>query len=362
MTERPRSGLDVDLGDRCSATAFAWARTTFRNREGRDGAPVGGLEGSFSNVIELGGSRLSMTSDGIGSKVEIAERMGVYDTLGFDLLAMVVDDLVANGSEPVAVSNILDVDRLDHAVVDQLMRGLCAAAGTAGVAVTGGEIAELGERVGGYGTGMHFNWAATAVGVLPPGRAAIDGSRVAPGQAVVAIQGRGFRSNGFSLVRGAMQAAFGPEWHTAPFDGERTWGDVLLIPSRIFARLLVDALDAGLPITGIAHITGGGIGGKLGRVLKRNGLGAELDDLFPAHEPMVRLQKLARIPEATAYKLWNMGNAMLVVLEREACEAMLRMSHERGFETRVAGRVTAERAIRIHSRGADPQRLTIDIP
>jgi phosphoribosylformylglycinamidine cyclo-ligase len=362
MSERPRSGLDVDLGDRCSATAYAWARMTFRNRAGRDGSPVGDLEGSFSNVIELGGSGLSMTSDGIGSKVELAERMGVYDTLGSDLVAMVVDDLAANGSEPVALSNILDVDRLDHSVVDQLMRGLCAAAETAGVAVTGGEIAELGERVGGYGTGMHFNWAATAVGVLPPGRQAIDGSRVAPGQAVVALRSRGFRSNGFSLVRGAMQAAFGSEWHTAAFDGERTWGGLLLTPSRIFARLLVGVLDAGLPVTGIAHITGGGIGAKLGRVLKRNGLGAELDDLFPAHEPMLRLQRLAGIPEATAYRLWNMGNAMLVILEREACEAMLRTSHERGFEARVAGRVTAESGIRIRSRGADPQMLTIGAP
>ncbi|MFH1465496.1 MAG: AIR synthase related protein [Pseudomonadota bacterium] len=155
--EKAESGLDTRLGDACSRAAYGWAKKSFANRAGRMGFPVFKAEGGFSNLMDYGGLRLAMTSDGIGTKVELAERLGVYDTLGHDLVAMTCDDLAAAGVEPVNLSNILDVDRLDEAVVDSLMRGLHAAAGVAGIAVVGGEIAELGDRIGGWGTGMHFN-------------------------------------------------------------------------------------------------------------------------------------------------------------------------------------------------------------
>ena len=107
--------------------------------------------------MDFNGVKIGMTSDGIGTKIELAERTGIYNTIGFDLVAMVADDLAANGIETVNLSNILDVDFLDADIVDQLMEGLYKAAKFANITVTGGEIAELGSRIGGYGDRMHFN-------------------------------------------------------------------------------------------------------------------------------------------------------------------------------------------------------------
>lgn len=343
------SGLDLGRQDRASALAFGWAQRTFGNRTGRLGLPVLGTGSFFANLMDFAGTTIAMTSDGIGTKVELAERTGVYDTLGFDLTAMVVDDLAAAGCEPVNVTNILDVDRVDPRVVDDLMRGLHDAAAVARVAVVGGEMAELGDRIGGWGSGMHFNWCATAIGVLPAGRPPLDGSRVASGDVVVALRSDGFRSNGFSLVRRVMAAAFGPDWHQEPF-GDGTWGRVLLTPSRIYAPLVVDLPAAGAGLTGVAHVTGGGVPRNLARLLRPTGLGARLDSLFPPHAPMRELMRRGRIRAEQAYRLWNMGNGMLLTVPPEGVDACLEAAAARGYPARVAGRVTTDPVIELRTQ------------
>jgi phosphoribosylformylglycinamidine cyclo-ligase len=345
----PHSGVDLSLGDRCSAVAFSWARRSFPNRAGRLGEPALEGNGTFANLMKFGPLTLGMTSDGIGTKVEVAERTGIYHTLGWDLVAMVVDDLVALGVEPVDLSNILDVDFLDEAIVDGLMRGLHGAADEAAVAVVGGEIAELGSRIAGFGKGMHFNWCATALGVLPAGRKAIDGRAVVPDDAIVALRGRGLRSNGFSMARRILETQFGADWHEAPFDDDRRWGEVLLTPSRIFAPLILNLLGSGFDLHGVAHITGGGIPDKFARVLRPNALGAVLDSLpepLPVFEQLVRL---GHVPTEQAWHLWNMGCGMLVVLPRVQAASMIAQASSRGFEAQVAGRVKKEPGISIQA-------------
>lgn len=351
------SGVDIDLGNDCSRTAYRWAQRTFRNRAGRMGMPCLKAEGSFSNLMAFGDLRLAMTSDGIGTKVEVAERLGVYDTLGFDLVAMTCDDLAAVGVEPVNLSNILDVDHLDPGVVDALMRGLHDAATVAGVAVVGGEIAELGDRIGGWCPGMHFNWCATATGVLPPGQEPLDGTAVTPGDAVVALRSRGFRSNGFSLVRRILAGALGPDWHGVPWAEGRTWGEVALTPSVVYCPLVVALRAAGIPLHGAAHITGGGVAENLARVLAANGLGAHLDDLFEPHPFMRDLQALGGVPEETAYRLWNMGNGMLLVVPEDRVAEVVAEAAARDVAARVAGRITPSPGVVVESRGLHPTRL-----
>lgn len=351
MTTERKSGLDIAMGGRCSAVAYGWTRTTFAAREGKPGAVFEGLNASFASLVEFGGQRIGITSDGVGTKVEVAERVGTYSTLGFDLVAMVADDLAANGIEPTNLSNILDVDHLDERVVDQLMRGLSEAAGKAGVALTGGEIAELGGRIAGWGDGMHFNWCATALGVLPARlKRPIDGSACLPGDVVVSIAERGLRSNGFSLARKILTEAFGERWHSGcPKGIDSTWGECLLTPSVVCCRLVAALIEAGTVPHGIAHITGGGIPDKLGRVLRSRAIGAQLDAL---HEPppFVKVMlELGKIPAEEAYRHWNMGNAMLLALTERDAEAALRMASEQGFEAKVAGRLIDEPAIRIES-------------
>ncbi|RKY47090.1 MAG: phosphoribosylformylglycinamidine cyclo-ligase, partial [Candidatus Neomarinimicrobiota bacterium] len=250
MAESTKSGIDIDLGNQCSRTAYSWAKKSFMHRPPGSGNPLMAVDGVFSNVMDYRGVKVGISSDGIGTKIELAERTGIYDTLGFDLVAMTADDLAANGIEAVNLSNILDVDFLDHEIVDALMGGLYKAVKLARMTVTGGEIAELGGRIGGYGDRMHFNWCSTATGLIPEGSELIDGSNIRPGQMVVSLASRGFRSNGFSLIRKVMHEAFGPEWHTKSWSENQSWGEILLTPSRIFAPLITDLMKARVPLYG----------------------------------------------------------------------------------------------------------------
>ena len=119
-----QSGLNIDLGDACSKTAYDWSKKTFVNRQGKAGMPCFKVDGAFANMLDFQGVNIGISSDGIGTKIELAERTGIYHTLGFDLMAMIIDDLVAGGFEPTTLSNIIDVDVLDADIIDQMMRGL----------------------------------------------------------------------------------------------------------------------------------------------------------------------------------------------------------------------------------------------
>jgi len=288
--ESRAEGVNLDLGNTCSRKALSWAKKTVEHRSGKPGALALGPEDAFATILDFGMTKIAVTSDGIGTKIELAERLGTYDTLGFDLVAMVVDDLAATGAHPVGISNILDVDSLDEGIVDDLMKGLHDAATVAGIVITGGEIAQLGERIRGWGERMHFNWCGTGVGVLSEEAGFVDDSRVGPGDVIVSLASRGLRSNGFTLARNILQRAHGDDWHNTSFDGKTSWGQTLLSPSRIFAPAVRRLEDCGVPLHGVAHITGGGIPDNLARVLAANRYGAALDTLFPPHAAMRRLQ------------------------------------------------------------------------
>lgn len=352
------AGYDIDLGNECSRNAYAWSKKTFVNRAGKPGEAAQDLDGGFANEIRFGNARLGISSDGIGTKIEVAERVGKFDTLGYDLVAMTADDLIVGGFVPTNLSNIIDVNTLDYEVIDELMRGLHDACNFAEVAITGGEIAELGNRIGGWaGAKMNFNWCSTAIGSLHPSlERPLSGAAVQAGQAVVALRSPSFRSNGFSLARRTLQNLFGDNWHSAPYDGPdatpygkagHTWGEVLLAPSLIYSPGVARVLDAGLPLHAAAHITGGGIADNFKRVLK-NGVGAELTHLFEPLPAMQKLTELAGITPADAYLYWNMGNGMLLVTDDAQAAAVAAHLQAQGYEAQVAGRITPESGIRLH--------------
>ncbi len=355
-----QSGTDIDLGNRCSRIAYGWAKKTFGNRPPGAGNPLMNLDSGFSNIMDFGGVKIGMSSDGIGTKIELAERTGIYHTLGFDLIAMVADDLAANGLETVNLSNILDVDFLEAKIVDELMRGLHEAANFARITVTGGEIAELGKRIGGWGQRMHFNWGATGIGILPDGQEIVDGSKIQPGDVVIALKSRGFRSNGFSLLRRIMHEQFGGNWHMQSYDDSTSWGEKLLTPSLIYSPLIANLRRQGLELHGIAHITGGGIPDNLERILKPQGLGAELTDIFEPLTVMRRVQELGHVPEAQAYRLWNMGNGMLLIVSREAKVQVLEKVENSEYSARVCGEITEKMSVLMHTKGLNPTIIEIE--
>ena len=349
--QNKQSGFDIDLGNQCSQNAFSWAKKTFANRAGKAGQVVLKVDGAFSNMLDFNGVKIGITSDGIGTKIEVAERTGIYDTLGYDLVAMVADDLIAGGFVPTNISNIIDVDNLDYNIIDQLMRGLHHAANFAGIAVTGGEIAELGSRISGWGNNMHFNWCSTAIGVLHPRlQHPVDGSAVHEGDAVIALRSRGFRSNGFSAVRKIMQEQFGNQWHTQPYSDGQSWGEILLTPSLIFAPAVTNVINEGIGTKGIAHITGGGIADNFRRVLKVNRMGANLHNLFEPHPFMVQLANYGHVTPQQAYLYWNMGNGMLLITANKDAEKTVELLNTAGeYQAQVAGHITAKRRITIET-------------
>jgi len=372
------AGYSISAGNAASRNAYHWSKKTFQNRAGQPGEPAQDLDGGFSNEIRFGQERLGISSDGIGTKIEVAERLNQYDTLGYDLIAMTADDLIAAGFVPTNLSNIIDVNHLDYSVVDEMMRGLHDAANFAGMAITGGEIAELGNRIGGWpGARMNFNWCSTAIGVLHPSLAQpLSGKTAEAGHVVVALRSPSFRSNGYSLARKTLQNVFGDNWHLAPFGGDaslneelglrteeltndnssvlspnsslseapKTWGEALLAPSLIYAPGITALLDAGLPLHGIAHITGGGLADNFQRVLK-NGLGAVLDNLFSPLPAMQRLCEIGDISPETAYLYWNMGTGMLLVTEEASAAAVVASLQASGYGAQVAGHLTAESGV-----------------
>jgi phosphoribosylformylglycinamidine cyclo-ligase len=346
---KKQSGVDIDLGNKCSKNAYQWAKRSFKFRQNKAGLALMNVDDSFSNILQFPGSRLGISSDGIGTKIELAERTGIYNTLGYDLMAMVVDDLAANGLEATNISNIIDVDYLDYDIIDQLMQGLYEAAEDCNVAISGGEIAELGNRICGYGNRMHFNWCSTAIGYLPDNlKGPIDGSEIKAGDVIISLKSRGFRSNGFSLVRKIMRENFGNEWHNEKFNDNTTWGKIILTPSLIYSRLITNIISHDLELKGIVHVTGGGIADNLDRILRSKNMGAEFTDLHEVPAYVKQVQQLGKIDSKQAYHLWNMGNGMLLVCDPEIAAQLIPFINESGFTGKIAGLITTEEDIKIN--------------
>lgn len=352
MATYKQSGVDIEAGDRCSALAYAAAKKTFDARKGMFGKPVL-LEGGFSGALDFGDFYLIQNCDGVGSKIAIADAMKKYDTLGYDLLAMVIDDAVCVGAETVSITNTVDTNKVSAKAIGPMMKGLMKACREQKVIIPGGEIAELPDLMKGN------SWNSTAVGIVEK-RKFITGKNVKPGDQIVALQSRGFRSNGFSLVRYILKKTFGANWHKKKFSGKKSWGDATLIPSRIYSAALLDVLGRygkkrSINVKALAHVTGGGIPGNLRRVLGKHG--AHLDNLMKPHSIMLELQKLGNVSDREAYRSWNMGMGMLVITRDVSTLEKTMKKHK--IPMQVIGTVTKEPDIQLVSRGAQQPKKVL---
>lgn len=354
------SGVDQELGDEVSSMLYNAAKLSWPNRKGRLGevfTPFDDFTGV--RVIDVGGlpkgTVMCLGFDGVGTKMEIAERLDNHNTVAYDLFAMVCDDAVVRGGEPVLVGSILDVRALNDdnkkpylGQVRQLATGYFNAAKAADVAIINGEVAELGARVSGYGE-FNYNWGAGCVWFANKDRM-LDGKKIVPGDSIVALQEYGFRSNGLSLVRKILRDCFGSEWHKGA--QHSIAAEHVLTPSTIYCAAVSDMFGGALgepkaAVHGVAHITGGGIPGKLGRALKPSGYGAYLNNLCPVPQVMKELIEIGHVTPDVAYNTWNMGNGMFIVTPEP--EKVLQVAREHNLEGRVAGRVTANPGIVIHA-------------
>lgn len=358
MTTYKNSGVNVELGNDASKVLFEAAKQTWENRKGKFGEIISPFD-DFSGVRGFDvsslpqGSFMSMGFDGVGTKMEIAERLAEHHTIAYDLFAMVCDDAVIRGAEPFVVGSVLDVRSLgnENASYIQLMKelafGYVNAARDAGVAVINGEIAEIGARVSGYGD-FNYNWSAGVIWIANKERM-FTGHEVKPGDKLVGLKEEGFRSNGLSLIRKILTDVYGEDWHL-----REDLARAVLKPSQIYTKAVLDMFGGyqGEPkakITGAAHITGGGIPEKLGRMLKPSGLGADIIDPFEPNKTMKHLQEIGRVSDEEAYKTFNMGQGMIVATPDP--EAVIEVSESYGSEAKIIGEITRNRGITITSRG-----------
>ncbi len=367
MVERaPIQDVNIELGDDVSRMLYEASQLTHGNRPGL----LTEFHTSFSGLRAIPGSYFkhpedlffNMGFDGVGTKVEVSERMADHSAVAFDLFAMVCDDAVVRGAEPLAIGSILDVRQLDDTdetrrAVRQLAEGYVAAAKAAGVVVVNGEVAELGDRVGGYGN-FNYNWGAAILWAAHKDRI-LTGHELRAGDTLVGLKEHGFRSNGITDVRRALLDAYGDDWqHTVvPSLGDTALGRLVQRPSTIYSRF-VNELTGGFDrnktptaiINGVAHITGGGQPSKLGRMLEPSGLGAAIDNPIDPPAIMLHVQNLRELSDKQAYGKWHMGPGMVVVTPEPA--AVLRQAEEFGIDAQAIGSVTEESGIRIRNRGA----------
>ncbi|MFA6027614.1 MAG: AIR synthase-related protein [Patescibacteria group bacterium] len=339
------AGVDVKLGDQASKILYQAAQKTWANRKGL--GKIFSPNKTFSGVRVIDVSQmpkntvLCMGFDGIGTKVEIAQRLNMHNTMAYDLLAMTCDDAVMAGGEPVLAGSVLDVNSLagNMDAIKQLASGYVKAAREAGVAIINGELAELGAHIGGYGR-FHYAWSSTVVWFGRKDRL-FDGRKIRKGDYLVGLKENGFRSNGLSLVRKVLKN-----------NNHRTIWEKVSTPSKIYTKAAV-AMFGGYDkkpqakVHGIAHITGGGIPGKLGRVLKPSGLGAIINDPFEPPEIMKYCQKIGKVTEKEAYSAWNMGQGMVIITPEP--DKVINIALKNKIKAKVIGEVVHKSGITINS-------------
>jgi len=359
------SGVNIDLGDDVSKILYNAAKQTWDNRKGKLGEVIVPFD-DFTGVRAIdvsnlpAGTLMNIGFDGVGTKMELAERVKNHRTIAYDLFAMVCDDAVVRGAEPVLIGSILDVNSLgtsDEPFIEevrQLAEGYIAAAKAANVAIVNGEVAELGSRVGGFGN-FNYNWGAGVVWFAKRDRM-FTGREIKEGDYLVGLREEGFRSNGLSLVRKIMKKNHGDNWHRVLWKrGNVSLADLALTPSRIYTAAVVDMFGGydrqpKTKVHGVAHITGGGVPGKLGRVLNPSGLGAVIDTPFDPSEFVEYTQALGGVPDIEAYKTWNMGQGMIIVTPKP--DEVIKVVADYGIQGQNIGIVTKEQGIRIKNRGA----------
>jgi phosphoribosylformylglycinamidine cyclo-ligase len=324
------AGVDVAAGEHAVELIRPHVAST------RRAGVIGGI-GGFGGLFEVpGGYRspvLVASTDGVGTKLELARAAGRYDGVGIDLVAMCVDDLVCQGAEPLFFLDYLATERLDPLQVERIVAGIAVGCRQAGCALLGGEMAE---HPGTMPAGT-FDLAGFAVGVVERDRI-LDGSAVRPGDDLVGLESPGLRSNGFSLVRRIIERAGlqleGPAWPGAPC----SLAEELLIPSVIYATAVL-ALGRAVSVHAVAHVTGGGLPANVPRALP-TGVTAVIDrTMWRLPRVMEEIVQAGGITDEESLRVFNQGIGMVVAVGAGQGPAALQALERAGVAAGIIGGV-----------------------
>lgn len=302
------AGVDIDAGD-----ALVGAIKPFAKRTMRDGV-LGGI-GGFGALFEIGRKYrepvLVSGTDGVGTKLRLAFELNRHDTVGIDLVAMSVNDILVQGAEPLFFLDYFACGKLDVATASRVIKGVAAGCEQAGCALIGGETAEM---PGMYPEG-EYDLAGFAVGAVEKSEI-IDGRKIVPGDVVLGLASSGIHSNGYSLVRRIIEMVK-PDLN-ADFDG-RTLADALMAPTRIYVKPLL-SLMASVEVKGMAHITGGGLVENIPRILQEHLTAVLKKDAWTMPPLFGWLQKHGNVASEEMHRVFNCGIGMAVIVSREQAE------------------------------------------
>jgi phosphoribosylformylglycinamidine cyclo-ligase len=299
--------------------------------------------GHYASVIKLTADlALALCTDGVGSKTIVASSLNRYDTIAFDCVAMNVNDLLCVGARPLALVDYLGVHTLDAYRADELLSGLGAAAKEAGIAVPGGEVAQLPEVIGSdgrtQGDPTAFDLVGTCVGTLHPDEL-ILGRAVETGDAIIGLRSSGLHSNGYTLARRVLLREAGLSLNERVDGLGRSLGEELLEPTSIYVRAVTALWDAGIETRGLSHITGEGYANL---VRLEAEVGYELDAL-PEPQPVFDLiQERGGIDDEEMFRVFNMGVGMVIITAPSEVTRALDILENSGQEARRIGTVVDE--------------------
>jgi phosphoribosylformylglycinamidine cyclo-ligase len=322
-----KAGVDDETGDSLVDRIAPLARAT---RIAEVVSDVGGFAGLCRVPAGLRDPILVAGTDGVGTKLKVAFATGVHDTIGIDLVAMCVNDVVTTGARPLFFLDYFVTGKLDVDIAESVVRGIAEGCKQAGCALLGGETAMHPEM---YPDG-EYDLAGFAVGVVSREKL-LDGSGAKAGDRIVAVASSGLHSNGYSLARKVLERSYGER--VAELGG--TVGEAMLTPTRIYARTVAALLEAEIPVRSLCHVTGGGIPGNLPRVLPES-LGARVDLASYARPAIFDiLARRGPIEEDEMRRVFNLGVGLLVVVERESADRAVALLKEQGERAWVIGEV-----------------------
>ncbi|MGH7260645.1 MAG: phosphoribosylformylglycinamidine cyclo-ligase [Nitrospiraceae bacterium] len=315
MTTYRQAGVDIDAGNEFVRRIKPLVRGTFRPEVLTD---LGGFGGLFKLQTDRYKEPVLVSgTDGVGTKLKVAFMMDKHDTVGIDLVAMCVNDIAVSGAEPLFFLDYFATGKLAAAKGEAVVRGIAEGCKQAGCALIGGETAEMPSF---YPEG-EYDVAGFAVGVVDRSKI-IDGATIKPGDVLVGLASTGLHSNGYSLARRALFEEGQLDVRSKLVDLDRPLGDVLLTPTRIYAKQVL-ALAAEFPIKGIAHITGGGLTENLPRVFPKDCRAQIRRGAWPVPPIFSLIKKIGRVDEAEMYRVFNMGIGLVLIMPAKDTDAVI---------------------------------------
>jgi phosphoribosylformylglycinamidine cyclo-ligase len=329
------AGVDIAAGDAAVARIAPLARATYR--QGVLGG-IGAFAGFFRVPRRYRDPVFVAGTDGVGTKLKVAFLVGRHDTVGIDLVAMSVNDVLVHGAEPLIFLDYIGIGRLRPGVVEAIVRGVAAGCREAGCALLGGETAEL---PGLYAAG-EYDLAGFAVGVVER-RRLVDGRRVRPGDVVLGLASSGLHSNGYSLARQIVFERLGYRATDRVPQLGQTAGEALLTPTRIYVNPVRRLLRAGVEVHAMAHVTGGGLTGNLPRVLPADCRAVIRRGSWPVPPIFGLLQAGGPVAEPEMFGVFNMGVGFACVVPRAAAPRARRLLERAGVPSWEIGEVARGR-------------------